>query len=300
MNDKLRVGVLKRKRPETLPPIYPLPEYLAAGDRKDDYEDTKAVLQVPWMGVVTMAYSHYRKFYRTLWPGLRPLFQSAELVECCGALRRRAEELAAELSPAPLAETLDGQGYAPREVQNIAEMIAVFHHGNFPYVLLATMARLLLEGQELSVNRTATPFTGSHAPQARVPFVLMEAHHADAPTRAIYEDIKSRLRLPIVNTDYRALARWPSYFSLAWDNLRPGVSTPHYESLVEAMHSEIVSAALALPNPGGLTSVGLHTAATDDGAFEDIQRTVELFQWLLPGLLINVAFFRAQLPAFDG
>jgi hypothetical protein len=125
MSDKLRVGELVRKRPEPVPSIYPLPEYLAAGDRKDDYENTKAVLQVPWMGVVTMAFSHYRKFYRTLWPGLRPLFQSAELVACCGALRSRAEELADELSPAPLAEQLTGYGYAPRELQNIAEMIAI-------------------------------------------------------------------------------------------------------------------------------------------------------------------------------
>lgn len=295
MSNQLSVGVLERKRPETMPGVYPLPEYLAAGDRKDDYEDTKAVLQVPWMGVVTMAFSHYRKFYRTLWPGLRPLFQSAELASCCGALRRRAEGLAAELSPAPLAERLAGQGYAPRELQNIAEVIAVFHHGNFPYVLLATMARLLLEEQELSGNRNATPFMGSHAPEMNVPLVLMEAHHADAPTRALYEDIKLQLRLPVVNTDYRALARWPSYFGLAWDNLRPSVSTSAYESLVEAMHGEVVSAALSLPNPGGITSAALLAAATDDGAFEDIQRTVELFQWLLPGLIIQRRVFPGSI-----
>jgi hypothetical protein len=127
----------------------------------------------------------------------------------------------------------------------------------------------------------------------------MEAHHADSPTRALYEEIKSELRLPFVNTDYRALARWPSYFSLAWNSLRPSVSTAAYENLVETMHSAIVSAALALPNPGGLTSAALRAAAIEDGAAEDIQTTVELFQWLLPGLLINIAFFRAQLPVLD-
>jgi hypothetical protein len=77
------------------------------------------------------------------------------------------------------------------------------------------------------------------------------------------------------------------------------VSTAAYENLVETMHSAIVSAALALPNPGGLTSAALRAAAIEDGAAEDIQTTVELFQWLLPGLLINIAFFRAQLPVLD-
>ena len=286
---------LLRKRPDPMPRVFPLPEYLADGDRKEDYEDTKAVFQVPWMGVVAMAFSHYRKFYRTLWRGLRPVFQSAEFVASCNALCRRAEELATELSPPSLAEALTAKGYAPRELQNIRDMIAIFHHGNFPYVLLATMARILLEGKELSAHRTAKASSKSHAPEVSVPFVLMEAHHADAPTREIYEEIKSALRLPIVNTDYRALARWPSYFASAWNSLRPSVATPAYESLVQVMHDEIVSAALTLPNPSALTSEAVRAAALDDGAVDDIQRTVELFQWLLPGLIVNVAYFRAQL-----
>jgi hypothetical protein len=268
---------------------------LADGDRKQVYEDTKAVFQVPWMGVIAMCFSHYPKFYRTLWRGLRPVFTSAEFATSCNALCRRAEQLATQLSPPPLAEVLTAKGYALQELQNIRNMIAIFHHGNFPYVLLATAARILLEGKELSVRRTATTSSERHAPEVSVPFVLMESHHADAPTRKVYEEIKSALDLPIVNTDYRALARWPSYFALAWNSLRPSVATPAYESLVQAMHDEIVSAAFTLPNPGALTSEALRAAAVEDGAADDIQRTVELFQWLLPGLIVNVAYFRAQL-----
>ncbi len=141
----LECAFLLRKRPDPIPHVFPLPEYLADGDRKEDYEDTKAVFQVPWMGVIAMSFSHYRKFYRTLWRGLRPVFQSAEFVASCNALCHRAEELVTELSPPPLAEVLTTKGYAPRELQNIKDMIAIFHHGNFPYVLLATMARILLE-----------------------------------------------------------------------------------------------------------------------------------------------------------
>jgi len=36
----------------------------------------------------------------------------------------------------------------------------------------------------------------------------MEHHHVDEPTVAVYEDIKAVLKLPFVNTDYRAFARW--------------------------------------------------------------------------------------------
>jgi hypothetical protein len=40
---------LPRRKPEPTPPIHPLPERLATGRRHDVYEDTKTVLQVPWM-----------------------------------------------------------------------------------------------------------------------------------------------------------------------------------------------------------------------------------------------------------
>ena len=55
----------------------------------------------------------------------------------------------------------------------------------------------------------AEPFNGRHAPNVKVPFLLMEYHHVDEPTPAVYEDIKTILQLPFVNTDYRAFARWP-------------------------------------------------------------------------------------------
>ena len=286
---------LPRRRPQPIPAIYPLPEYLAEGGRKADYEDTKAILQVPWMGVVTMSFSHYRHFYKALWGGLRPLFQSNELAERCVALRLKAEGLIAALTPPPIVARLAASGYAPRELDAIRDINTVFHFGNVPYVLMATYARLLLEGHVLSRATATTPFRGRHAPPSTAPFVLMESHHADQPTRAIYDDVKAQLGLPLVNTDYRAFARWPSYFAAAWNDLRPHLQTPEYEAIVRAMHEAVVDAALSLPNPGGLTSAVLRQAAEQEGSFDEVHRTVQLFQWLLPGLIINVAYFRAQL-----
>src|SRR5215471_3974176 len=54
---------LPRLKPDPIPPLHPVPEYLADGELKARYEDMKAVLGVPWMGVVTMSFAHYRAFY---------------------------------------------------------------------------------------------------------------------------------------------------------------------------------------------------------------------------------------------
>jgi len=124
----------------------------------------------------------------------------------------------------------------------------------------------------------------------------MEPHHADGRTRAIYDDIKEALRLPIINTDYRALARWPTYFALAWGDLRPVIGHEPREALCQAVHSRAVElVARHLPNPGGLNCERLLEAARQDAEPEEILHVVRLFQWLLPGLIVNIAFFRKQL-----
>ncbi len=286
---------LPRMRPAAIPEIRPLPEYLATGARKAIYDDTKAVLQVPWMGVVAMAFAHYPRFYETLWQGVRPLCMSEQFVSACRRLRALTEDAVQPLAPPAIGTRLSSLGYASREVTQIAEMIEIFSHGNFPYALMATQARLLLEGHALSGDGGTTPFTGRHGPETEVPFVLMEPHHTDRDTRTVFDDVKATLGLPFVNTDYRALSRWPSYFALAWDDLRAHLATPGYAQIVDGIHQALVDTALALPNPGGLRPEVLQAAADDDATVEEVREVVRLFQWLLPGLATNVAFFRAQM-----
>ncbi len=290
---------LPRLKPEPIPAIHPLPEYLADGRRKAWYEDLKTVLQVPWMGVVTMAYAHYPTFYETLWTGVRELCRSRPFVEAFLGNRAFVEAEVAKLDPPPIADRLAAAGYAPREIAQIRDIVEVFSHGNQPYVVLATLTRHLLEVGDMAGGTSSAdaPVHGDrHAPDIEAPFVLMEPHHADAPTREVYADVKRTLGLPFVNTDYRAFARWPSYWAMAWGDLRQAVNTPAHDAICQALHDRCVAqAARSLPNPGRLTAEALRRAAEADGADQEIRDVCRLFQWLLPGLVTNVAYLRAQL-----
>lgn len=298
---------MERRYPTYLPELRPVPEYRAPPDLAALYGEVKRALRVPWMGVVAMAFAHHRDFFSTLWSGLRPLCGSQAFAEAARELRRVAEEGVAALDPPPIAGRLAAMGYAERELEEIRATIEVFSRGNQPYLLIATIARLLLEGGELSPTAEAPARRdgprGHEGPDAARPLVLMEAHHADEPTRLLYEDVKATLRLPVVNTDYRALARWPSYFAAAWGDLRPQPGGGAHEALCREIHARAVGLASALPNPGGLSGEALREAAArpapgaapSDVAASDVIETVRLFQWLLPGLVSNVAFFRAQL-----
>jgi len=287
---------LPRLKPDPIPAIHPLPEYAVEGQRAQWYDEMKAALQVPWMGVVTMAFAHYPSFFGELWRGLGPLVASGAFVGEAQALQDMVETGAGDLAPPAIPSRLAEMGYGVREIAQIRDVNAVFSHGNHAYALIATIARTLLEGGEMTGGDDDAPFVGRHAPDVDVPFLLMEAHHADPPTQAVYEDIKRVLGLPFVNTDYRAFARWPSYWAAAWGDLREVAGSDAHETLCLAYHERMVGAvADRLPNPGGLTGAALRDAANANASLDEITAVVRLFQWLLPGLATNVAFLKLQL-----
>ena len=292
---------LPRFKPEPMPAIFPLPEYAATGARKAVYEETKAALGVPWMGVVTMAFSHYASFYAALWSGVGPLCRSEAFRAACHELRAFTETQTAGCACTALRPVLSGKGYADRELDAIRATVEIFAAGNMPYVLIATLARLLLAGVMPSPPAATSAAAMSRAEPAGTviatgaPLVLTERHHADAATVAVYDDIQATLGLPFVNTDYRALARWPSYFQSAWADLKPYINAAGYERVVTSVHDKAVCLVRSLPGAEALQPAALQAAALADAPAGEVEATVQLFQWLLPGLAVNVACLQQQL-----
>lgn len=288
------MNTLPRRLPHPLPTVRYIPEYRAEGPLKASYDDMRAVLQVPWMGVITMAYAHFPNFFSAFWGGLRELAGSEAFVSAALELRAEVERAVAALRPPPIADRLRALGYSERELDDIRAVLEMLSHGNYLYTLLTTIGRDLLEGAEIGPVQPVAAYPGRHAPPTRVPLILMEPHHVDAATRTIYEDVKRTLGLPFLNTDYRALARWPSYFALAWGDLRGHIGQPAHEAVCDVYQERAVALVRALPNPAGLTGAALRAAAEGD-ASADLLPVVQLFQHLHAGLMTNVAYFRHQL-----
>jgi hypothetical protein len=96
---------------------------------------------------------------------------------------------------------------------------------------------------------------------------------------------------------YRALVRWPSYFDAAWCSLKPIIGSPAYDEAVERAHEKAVALVLALPNPARLTRPALVAAADLDIQAKSVLGVVRLFQWFVPGHVVNVAYMREQTRA---
>ena len=75
-----------RKKPSPVPKIIVTPEYLAKGSLKKSYINTRLAFNVPWMGVVAMAFAKYPFFYNSLWQYMHPLTKSIEFDELCKKL----------------------------------------------------------------------------------------------------------------------------------------------------------------------------------------------------------------------
>ncbi|MEP3231602.1 MAG: halocarboxylic acid dehydrogenase DehI family protein [Hyphomicrobiales bacterium] len=284
---------IERIKPVPIPAVYPHWEFKAEGELRDTYERYKAAMQIPWVGVVTMAYAHYRPFFDCWWKALEPVVQTNAYVEVAQSLRAKVETDIEALNPPPISERLFAMGYSSRELDEMREMIDIISHGNFMQIPAVMVARLLLEGGELLGGTDIGAAAKAHGPEVSTPFVLLEPHHVLPDHQAIYEDIKTTLGLPFVNTDYRCFARWPSYFDLAWKDLKTEIQGPNYEPLVISQHEAQFAATATLANPTGLTAETLKQACGED--LPAILETVRLFTWLLPGLTTNVAYFRAQL-----
>ncbi|MBL28616.1 MAG: hypothetical protein CMM50_13805 [Rhodospirillaceae bacterium] len=285
---------LTRLKPAPMPTVLPLYEFQATGPVADIYAEIKRTLRVPWVGVLFLAWARYPTFFRALWNGLAPIAATRVFAEGAAELRETVMDGVGALEPVPVLGRLESAGYSPREIDEMRVLFQVFDHGNNQYALLATLARLCLEGGSFGKTRPMEHREDQGIVGAP-PLVLIEMHHAGPDLRAVYEDVMATLGLPFVNTDYRALARWQSYFATAWQDLKPAVGGSAHEALAAEYHRLAVEIACDLPNPIGLSAETLCAAAEADATVDEVLAVSRVFHYLLPGLCVNMGYFESQL-----
>jgi ABC-type metal ion transport system substrate-binding protein len=226
---------------------------------------------------------------------MQPLTKSIEFDNLCKRLVIISRKKALELKPKPLIKNLKKIGYNNYEIKKINEVNQIFTTGNMPYLIMATIARIFLEEGELLNTKSFKENNRTSKKPKKNYLLLIEQHHANKNLKEIYNSIKSNLGLQFLNTDYRAFARWPSYFEMTWKSFLPTLLSTKYEEKVLEIHNFIIKEALLLPNPKNVKSIQIINAAKKDKKNYEIKKVVQLFQWLLPGLITNVAFMREQI-----
>jgi hypothetical protein len=288
------------RRPDGNVTVRPVPEHRADAGLKPVYRDIKTTFGVPWVGVITQAVAHYRSFFIEAWRQFQPSARTHYFESRCDAIRLSAwQQMGSSFEVPLMAARLKQIGYSETELAQIRTMLDIFDYGNPKYLLLATaIQQSLCEDRRLGGG----PIKGEWDRLPRSPIyqsdpipVMIEEHHALGGLQAVYEDIKSTLGLPFVNSDYKAMGRWPSYLALAWQDIQPSIDSAAYVRIRQDIHEQALAAVEDLPHrylvdKARAVAVGL----TEDEVFE-LMRVITLFQWLLSGLILNVTWFKRAL-----
>lgn len=285
-------------KPAVVPPIRPIPEHSADPTLSATYHDVKRTFGVPWVGVVVQALAHYRPFFDHAYAQLRPALGTHYFERVATDLRLLSwREMITRFSITDHATTLrDKFGYSERELDEIRQLLDVFDYGNPKYFLLATAVKeALISEKPLGGVQPSDP--ADLLPRPPVTAVspipaMLEEHHVNTSMGELYSEMKATLDLPFVNSDYKAMARWPTYLELAWHELKPTLDTEHYVDVRRTLNDRCVTAVRELPYPYHLGREQLRHLGMSASERDELVDVVRLFQALLSGLIVNVTHFK--------
>lgn len=288
------------RRPDGNVTVRPVPEHCADAELEAVYRDLKTTFGVPWVGVITQAVAHYRPFFVEAWQQFQPSAASHYFESRCDAIRLCAlEEVQNAFEVPPHDAQLRSFGYSDMEIADIRAVLDIFDYGNPKYLVLATaIQQSLCNDRRLGSKTVCSLRDRMPRPSIRqtgpIP-VMVEEHHALGGLGSVYDDIKATLRLPFVNSDYKAMARWPRYLALAWGGLRSEIDSDAYQLIRQRLHAQALSVVEDLPYPFYVPKVRAIEVGLSDADACELMQVISLFQWLLPGLILNVTWFKQAL-----
>lgn len=273
-------------------------EQEAQGRIADIYREVKEALGVPYVNVIFQAYGVYPEFLERFWEAARPLLQSGHFFELAERIGAEAYTRMHNYFSIPdLCAHMTTRGLSADARQELTETVELFHYNNPPLLLLAAAQ---LQAFETRVGHDGRSTAAVEHPVFSAPPVLIEEQQAPPATRRIYDEIRRTFSLPMVNTDYRAFARWPDFLEVYWLLLKGISQSPVYQECQQGVRESAWSLAGELPVPLDLSASTLMDEGMSDERVSDVYRITELFVRTLSGLVLNVAVAKIGLEGGNG
>jgi len=286
---------MSQARMGTLPRLQLVPEDTAPPDVAAIYEETKNLLGIPWTAAIFQGYAMYPPLLRLAWAELKPNVVTLEF-------RADARQLQAEAAAAM--QTVYRPGYDRSQVERwggdphaIRTVCETFNYGNPKLLICARAISRSLEerrrpgpSDDTDLRPDKPPPGEEHVRHRRID--LVDPGHPPPVVAPIFLDIQQTLGLPLVNSDYRALARWPEYFHHAWEDLKGSILSLAYQQARDALAEAGDAAADRLEDPVTISPDILRREGVPQAEVDNLVRVARLFADLLPGLMLNVEGFR--------
>ena len=257
------------------------------------FAEARQAFGVPYTGLVLRAYGAYPAFLEVFWAALQPAIADARFHVLADRLRAAAYTRVYSYFSVPdfcaRAEQIHLSTGAREELTATVDLL---YYYNPLQLLLASVA---LQAFDKPVGRApSTPTPADHA-EFRVRPVLVDEGAATPRVTRIYDEVKRTFGAPVVNTDFRAFARFPDFLEDYWAVLRPLTESPLYSESLFGVQDAALSLAREFPAEINLTKERLEKAGIDDDSVAAVVRATELFMKILSSSLLNVALAKIGL-----
>ncbi|MCL5957944.1 MAG: halocarboxylic acid dehydrogenase DehI family protein [Chloroflexi bacterium] len=273
------------------------PNY-APAEVREIYQDVQNVLGVPWVPALFQGYAIYPPFLELIWRRMRTLAQTDQFLEDALDIAEEACQRMSQIyKPGYHGGSVFEGGPEHGVREQICHTLRAFEYGNPQLFILQAALTRALEGEVIEGRRI--PSTAQRRGES--PFRWLCVHlvgetEAQPKTRRIYADIRQTLGVPLVNSDYRALARWPDYLAVAWNDLKPLISSEAYRREQNELAEKAILALDRFAHPFWLSAEDYCSLGLSETDVTNIRDVAGVFWGLLPGLILNVAGFLQALP----
>lgn len=263
---------------------------------RECFDEITATLGFPVVNVIFRAFAKYPRFLRLQWDFLKPNALTQDFFDKTEVIRRQAQAVVrGTLGVGDHRAALRMRGSSDDALKEKRAVLDFFLYCDPFLLLIASALQSSLAGGPLAGKPWAHLLPHHVNPTRFQEVKLVEWERAPAATQAIYRELMAAHGLPFVPTDYRALARWPDVLALAWDGWRAKAGSAAYARGARELNELSVALARDLPFAFALSTRTLRQAGFTPPQVSDILATVDLFQGLLPALIINVAAFKIGL-----
>jgi hypothetical protein len=249
-------------------------------------------LGIPWTPASWRAYAMYPSVMQLFWERLKPATQTESFLEDAIAITERVYRDTSDwYLPNYQIDVNEAQRHQIQRVLN------AFTFGN-PQLLIQQIAlSRTLAGEVVGQEGNAELRRGPNAYQHSEIKLIGEqsVREMSAEMQQVYRDIKQTLGVPIVNSDYQALARWSAFFLAAWEDIKLWRERPEYQLLKQDIVRRAEDAASRLCPAVAIGEREVRDRLDNPEDFERIQQTVQMFKDVLPELIVHDALFHMGL-----
>ena len=225
----------------------PVAEHEAEGEIERVYHEIRQVLRVTGVNLNLRTWATFEKFLPAVWDALRPNLETRVFESAADRIRGEAVSAAASLSRL---DAIAAVSLGESQRFQIQRALDLYHYINPKLLVLTSAVRLALDGEKIGRTAAGEPERIERGePTKMFPMEMVAEEPEEKDIRELFDDIKTTLALPTINSDYRTLALWPKYLAAAWQRLRPLIEQSTYKHAADTLRQTARSLARELPLP---------------------------------------------------